>query len=127
MNVCSQIYSQFTPATNLKIGTFVSIANFVIQKKLLKKLQPIGKGPFQKNEKHTDVTYKLVDSNEKKIVQHRKTLLPYYPKEYARREQTQLYTFTGLKVVHDNSVNNRKKNDINCSPQILETKNKENT
>ena len=29
-------------------------------------------------------------------------LLPYYPKEYALRELTQLYSFTGLKVIQNN-------------------------
>ena len=64
----------------------------------------------------------------KKIVHQRNNLLPYYPKEYALQEQTQLYSFTGLKVVHDNSDNNQKQTTkVNCSPQILETKNKEDT
>ena len=37
----------------------------------------------------------------KEIVQHRNNLLPYYPKEYALRELTQLYSFTGLKVIQN--------------------------
>ena len=50
-------------------------------------------------------------------------LLPYYPKEYALREQTQLYPFTELKIVHNNSDNNQKEIvDTNCLPQILKTK-----
>ena len=40
---------------------------------------------------------KLPTQNKKEIVQHRNNLLPYYPKEYALRELTQLYSFTGLK------------------------------
>ena len=62
---------------------------------------------------------KLIDSN-------RKNLLPYYPKEYALRELTQLYSFAGLKIVHDNSDKNQKQTIfIICSPHFLETKNKE--
>ena len=33
--------------------------------------------------------------------QHRNNLLPYYPKEYALREITQLYSFTGLKFIQN--------------------------
>ena len=62
-NVQSHINSRFTPATNLKIGTFVS------------------------------------------IVQHRNILLPYYTKEHALCELTQLYSFTGLKAVPDPTEN----------------------
>ena len=29
-------------------------------------------------------------------------LFPYYPKEYALRELTQLYSFKGLHIVHNN-------------------------
>ena len=50
----------------------------------------------------TDVTYKITDSDQKEIVQHRNNLLLYYPKEYALRELTQLYSFTGLKVIQNN-------------------------
>ena len=43
----NQINSRFTPATDLKIGTFVSIPNFTTQKKRIsKKLQPLRKEPF---------------------------------------------------------------------------------
>ena len=63
---------------------------------------------------------------EKKIFQHRNNLLPYYPKEYALRELTQLYSSAGLKIVHDNSDKNQKQTIfIICSPHFLETKNKE--
>ena len=41
-------------------------------------------------------------TQQKEIVQHRNNLLPYYPKEYALRELTQLYSFTGLKVIQNN-------------------------
>ena len=68
-----------------------------------KKLQPRQKGPYQIIDKTTDVTNKLTDANRKEIVQHRNNLLPYYPKEYALRELTQLYSFTGLKIVQNNS------------------------
>ena len=64
------------PATDLKIGTFVLIPN---------------------------LTYKLRDSTKKEIVQHRNILLPYYPKKYALRELTQLYSFIGLKVIPNNT------------------------
>ena len=76
-NVNTQINSRFTPATNLKIGTFVLIPNFTTQEEISKKLQPLQKGPYQIIEKPTDVTYKLIDRNEKEIIQHRNNLLPY--------------------------------------------------
>ena len=50
-----------------------------------------------------------------KIVQHRKNLSPYYPKEYALRELTQLNSFTGLKIIQNfsdieqNQITDRKK------------------
>ena len=84
-----------------KIGTFVLIPNFNTQKGISKKLQPLRKGPYQIIAKPTDVTYKITDSDKKEIVQHRNNLLPYYPKEYALRELTQLYSFTGLKVIQN--------------------------
>ena len=49
------------------------------------------------------MTYKLTHLNKKEIVQHRNNLLPYYQKEYALRELDQLYSFTGLKVIQNNS------------------------
>ena len=54
-------------------------------------------------DKPTDVTYKLTDLNKKEIVQHRNNLSLYYPKQYALRELTQLYSFTRLKVIQNNS------------------------
>ena len=101
-NINEQINSRFTPASDLKIGTFVLIPNFNTQKGISKKLQPLRKGPYQIIAKPTDVTYKITDSDQKEIVQHRNNLLPYYPKEYALRELTQLYSFTGLKVIQNN-------------------------
>ena len=54
---------------------------------------------------------------------HINNLLACYPKEYALRELTQLYSFTGLKIVHKKSDNNQKGTiGTNCLPQILETK-----
>ena len=98
-NINSQIIFRFTTATNLKIGTYVLTPNFTTQKKISKKLQPLRKRPYQIIDKPTDVTYKLTDLNKKEIVQHRNTLLPYYPKEYALRELTKLYSFTDLKSI----------------------------
>ena len=124
-NVQSQTNSRFTAATNLKIGTYVLILNYVKQKGISKKLQQNGKGPFQIIGKPTDVTYKLFDSNKKEIDHHRNSILTYYPKEHALRKLTQLYSFTGLKVVHDNSDNNHQQiNDANCSTQLLESNKK---
>ena len=96
-----QINSRFTPATDLKIGTFVLLANFNTQKGIYRKLQPLQKGPYQIIAKPTDLTYKLTDPTKKEIVQHRNNLLIYYPKEYALRELPQLYFFTGLKVIQN--------------------------
>ena len=103
----SQIISRFVPASNLKIGTYASIRNFTTQKRISKKLQPLRKGPYQIIDKTTDVTYKLTDLNKKEIVQHRNNLLSYHPKEYALRELTQLYSFTGLKVIQNSSEQNK--------------------
>ena len=95
----TQINSRFTPATDLKVETFLLFPNFTTQKGISKKLQPLQKGPYQIIDKPTDVTYKLIDSNKKETVQHRNNLQSYYPKEYILRELTQLYSSTGLKVV----------------------------
>ena len=98
------------PATDLKIGTFVLIPNFNTQKGISKKLQLLRKGPYQIIAKPTEVTYKLTNSTKKQIVQHRSNLLPYYPKEYALRDLTQLYSFTGLKVIQNNTHTEQKTN-----------------
>ena len=119
-NINEQINSRFTPASDLKIGTFVLIPNFNTQKGISKKLQPLRKGPYQIITKPTDVTYKITDSDKKEIVQHRNNLLPYYPKEYALRELTQLYSFTGLKVIqNDPHTENttKEQNDIHLGNQ----------
>ena len=76
-NINNQINSRFTPAIDLKIGTFVLISNFNTQKRISKKLQTLRKGPHQLIAKLTDVTYKLTDSTKKEIVEHRNNLLPY--------------------------------------------------
>ena len=80
-NINHQINSRFMPATDLKIGTFVLIANFNTQKGESKKLQPFPKGPYQISDKPTEVTYNFTDSSKKEVIQHRNNLLPYYPKE----------------------------------------------
>ena len=119
------------PATDLKIGTFALIPNFNTQKGISKKLQPLRKGPYQTINKPTEVTYKLTDSSKKENVQHRNNLLPYYPKKYALRELTQLYSFTGLQIVQNNpqteqiqnanNYKNKKKiQQQNANPQISE-------
>ena len=102
-NINQQINQRFTPATDLKMGTFVLIPNFQTQKGISKKIQPLRKGPYQIIDKPTEVTYKLIDTAKKEIVQHRNNLLPYYPKEYALRELNQLYSFTVLKVIQNNT------------------------
>ena len=40
-------------------------------------------------------------------------MLPYYPKEYALPELTQLYSFTGLKVVEKNTQIEQEANESN--------------
>ena len=109
-NINNQINSRFMPATDLKIGTFVLIPNFNTQKGISKKLQPLRKRPYQIIDKPTEMTYKFTDLNKKEIVQHRNNLLPYYPKEYALRELTQLYSFTGLHIVQNNPQIEQKQN-----------------
>ena len=64
-NINDQINSRFTPATDLKIGTFVLIPKFNTQKRISKKLQPLRKGRYQIIAKPTDVTYKLTDPTKK--------------------------------------------------------------
>ena len=101
-NINNQINTRFMPATDLKIRTYVLIPNFNTRKIISKKLKLLRKGPYQIIEKSTEVTYKLTDSSKKEIIQHRNNLLPYYPKGYALRELTQLYSFTGLHIVQNN-------------------------
>ena len=84
------------------------------QKGISKKLQPLRKRPYQIIDKPTEVTYKLTDSSKKEIIQHRNNLLPYYPKEYALRELTQLYSFTGLHIVQNHL---QIKQNQNVTPQ----------
>ena len=112
-NINEQINSRFTPASDLKIGTFVLNPSFNTQKGISKKLQLFCKGPYQIIAKPTDVTYKITDTDQKEIVQHRNNLLPYYPKEYALRELTQLYSFTGLKVIQNHPHTEKEINEQN--------------
>ena len=70
----------------------------MIQKGISKRLLSIQKKPYQIIEKLADVTYKLTDHNQKRIVHNNNNLLSNYPKEYALRELTQLYSFTGLHI-----------------------------
>ena len=112
-NINEQINSRFTPASDLKIGTFVLIPNFNTQKGISKKLQPLRKGPYHVIAKPTDVTYKITDSDQKEIVQHRNNILPYYPKEYALRELNQLYSFTGLKTFQTHPYTEKEINEQN--------------
>ena len=116
-NINHQINQPLTPATDLKVGTFVLIPNFQTQKGISKKIQPLRKGAYQIIAKPTEVTYKLTDTTQKEIVQHRNNLLPYYPKEYALRELTQLYSFTGLKIIQNNTQIEPEMNEINKNQQ----------
>ena len=110
------------PATYLKIGTFVFIPNFNTKKRISNKLQPLRKGPYKINDKPTEVTYKLTDLNKKEIVQHRNNLLPYYPKDYALRELTQLYSFTGLHIVQNNPQIEQNQN-VNTTKKTIQQQN----
>ena len=112
------------PATVLKFGTFVLIPNFNTQKGIVKKLQPLRKGPYQIIAKPTDVTYKLTDSTKKEIVQHRNNLLPYYPKEYALREIIQLYSFTGVKYFQNHT---QKEQETNVQDDVHHKQNQNKT
>ena len=49
-----EINSRFTPATDLKVGTFALIPNFITQEGFSKKLQPLRKGSYQIIDKPTD-------------------------------------------------------------------------
>ena len=64
--------------------------------------------------------------NKKEIVQHRNNLLPYYPIEYALRELTQLFFFTGIKVIQNCSEQNQNQNiDMQIIQKQLDKKEKE--
>ena len=63
--VNSQKNSRITPATNLKIGTYILIPHFTTQKGISKKKKPLRKGPYQIIDKPTDVTNKFTDLNRK--------------------------------------------------------------
>ena len=118
-NINNQINSRFMPATDLKIGTFVLISNFNTQKGISKKLQALEKRPYQIIDEPTEVTYKLTESRKKEMVQHRNNLLPYYPKEYALRKLTQIYSLTGLKIIQNNSETEQNQNTNKNNNQII--------
>ena len=96
-NINEQINSHFTPASDLKIGTFVLIPNFNTQKGISKKLQPLRKGPYQIIAKPTDVTYKITDSNKKDIVQHRKQPITLLPKRIRTTQTNSIIFFHRFK------------------------------
>ena len=122
-SVITQINSRFTPATNLEIGKFALNTKCTTQKGISKKIQPLRKGLYQIIEKPTDVTYKLIDTRKKEVIQHRNNLLTYNPKEYALRELTQLYSYTGLKIVQNNSETELNHNtDEQTSPKLDQQK-----
>ena len=55
---------------------------------------------------------KLPTQTKKKSFNIENNLLPYYPKEYALRELTQLYSFTGLKIIQNEPhLKNTEQND----------------
>ena len=55
---------------------------------------------------------KLPTQTKKKSFNIETNLLPYYPKEYALRELTQLYSFTGLKIIQNEPhLKNTEQND----------------
>ena len=83
-------------------------------------MQQLRKGLYEIIDKPTEVTYKFTDSTKKEIVQHRNNLLPYYPKEYAQRKLTQLYSITGLKIVRNNTQTEQNQTvyDKNSQKQI---------
>ena len=60
---------KFTIHTSYKFENwnFCLNSKFCNTKGIFKNLQPTKKGPFQVIDKPTDVTYKLIDSNKKKL------------------------------------------------------------
>ena len=65
----------------------------------------------------------MIDTRKKEVIQHRNNLLTYYPKEYALRELTQLYSYTGLKIVQNNSETELNHNtDEKTSPKLDQQK-----
>ena len=101
--------NKFTIYTSYRLKKMNICSIFTTQKGISIKLQPLPKGPYQ-----------IID---KPTVQYRNNLLPYYPKEYALRNFTQLYFFTGLKVVQNNSDSKQNQNtDINSLIYKLDNK-----
>ena len=61
---------------------------------------------------------KLPTQTKKKSFNIENNLLPYYPKEYALRELTQLYSFTGLKIIQNEPhLKNTEQNDNSTENQ----------
>ena len=118
---CS-IPNKFTIHTSYKPENWnvCLIPKFCNSERNIKKARTNPKEPFQIIDKPTDETNQLIDSNKKEIVQQRNNILPYVPKEHNLREITQLYSFTGLKVVPVNPDNNQKQTiHANCLTQLL--------
>ena len=76
------------------------------KKELLKNYNHSDKGTYQVIDNPTDVNNKFTEINKKEIVQHRNNLLSHYPKEYSLRELTQIYSFTGVKIIQVSSEQN---------------------
>ena len=111
-NINNQINSRFTPATYLKIGTFVLIPNFTTQKIVSKKLQPLRKGPYQTIDKPTDVTYNtnLLTQVKEKLFSIEK--ITYYPiiQKNMRSVINSVIFFYSFKIVQNNSENEQNQN-----------------
>ena len=90
---------------NLKKGTHVLIPNFIIQKGILKKLQPIQKDHF-KVYKNLQTSHINLYITKKEIFQHRKNLFSYYPKEYDLCKLIQLDSFRKLHIVDKTTETN---------------------
>ena len=108
-NINNQINSRFTPATDLKIGTFVFIPKFNTQKGISKKLQPPRKRPYQIIAKPTDVTYKLTDSTKKRNCSISKQPIGLLPKRIRTTRINSIIFFHRLKT-YSKSPTYRKRN-----------------
>ena len=98
--------------------------NFHTQKGISKILQPLREGPYQIIAKPAEVTYKLTDYTKKEIVPHRNNLLPYYPKEYALRELTQLFSFTGTQTGIQNDTQTEQETNVHVDIHHKQSKKK---
>ena len=130
-NINNQINQRFTPATDLKIGTFVLIPNFQTQEGISEKLQPLRRGPYQIIAKPTEVTYKFIDTTKKRNCSTQKQFITLLAERLlysftglkvllAERllAERLLYSFTGLKVIHKNTQ---------IEPEINETNKNQRT